>query len=356
MKKILSICGIAAVAVLSLASCNKDIDSPSVPVQKVQKSEVTLNIADYASSTKAVQTESEAKVNSIQVFIFNGDNLDVYHNASADEITSGVVTMQGTVGTRDIYVLVNAPDLSSYVSKTALLAKESLLADNAQSGDSFVMGGSIVDANVIADYSATISVKRFVARIQLLKVTRNFENASLQSLPFEIQKFYVANAATNRPYSFGEPSAYIWNNKVGVDGGALKTGDVFLYEKPATAISIANGASDETAHVFYAYANADEGDASADPAVEAVKTRLVVEAKVGENYYTYPIEMPSFDPNKSYKIVELVLTRLGNNSNGDDTIDDDEDEPIEFASAELTIQVEDWTEVLVGDTDGVVTI
>ena len=53
--------------------------------------------------------------------------------------------------------------------------------------------------------------------------------------------------------------------------------------------------------------------------------------------------------------MELVITRLGNPSNGDDVIDPGEDDPIVSEEIPFTVVVNDWEQVLLG-TDGTVTI
>ena len=59
--------------------------------------------------------------------------------------------------------------------------------------------------------------------------------------------------------------------------------------------------------------------------------------------------------NKSYEVKELVITRVGNPSDGDDDIEGDENKPIQSSQATITINVLDWEQVLIGE-NGTITI
>ena len=65
---------------------------------------------------------------------------------------------------------------------------------------------------------------------------------------------------------------------------------------------------------------------------------------------------PKLESNKSYEISNLILTRLGNQSDGDDTIKDGETDKIESFEIPFGITVKGWETVLLGNEEGVVTI
>lgn len=359
MKKITSFA--VALAALSLMSCQKDVANNVDPAQAGEKAVVSLSLYNPVTRATVADTEDEAKVSSIQIFVFNGDDVDGYKNAEESEISALKVTLEATAGLRDIYAFVNAPDLSSYTSKAALLAAVSNLSDNAL--DKFVMSGKLESQNVTASFEATINVDRYAARVRISKITRNFTNVALRSVDFKIVRMYLSSAVTNELYNYGAPASYNWLNASFGATRTISTDNVFVYNKLADAAAVANGSSYETEHSLYCYANTNASDDENSPQTFR-QTRLVIECQIdadgngtldADEYFTYPIALGAIESNKSYEIKELVLTILGNHSNGDDTIDDGEDNDIEKSELNVTIEVNDWTEVLVGEA-GTVTI
>ena len=79
-----SLCALAAGALLLAASCNKIESTPAPAPQDTQPCTVTFSV--YDAATKATTT-SDAKVNSLQVFVFLGDNLDVYGSSATSSVS-----------------------------------------------------------------------------------------------------------------------------------------------------------------------------------------------------------------------------------------------------------------------------
>lgn len=351
----------AAAVAMVLVSCNK-LDNPSKEQSSSsERAIVRLNLGSMATKADPLQTSDEAKVSSIQIFVFNGNDVDAYKAAESSEITAMSVTVQATAGTRDIYAFVNAPDLSAYVSKSALLAAASNLSDN--SADHFVMQGKLENQTVGAEYSQTIYVDRYASRIRISKITRQMAAVGMRAVNFRITKMYLTSAVTNELYNFGQPSSYSWINQSFGSSRALATGNAFVYQSLSTPASVADGASYSTPHSFYAYSNVNTEDDTDNPKTFR-RTRLVVECQIdadgngtfdADEYYTYPIALGALEANKSYEIRELVITMLGNNSNGDNNADDGEDDDITKVQATVSIIVNDWSQVLIGD-NGVFTI
>ena len=355
---------IAAAAAALMCSCNKEEQPVVNNVDKSEPATITLNLAG-SPATKATgdviaDTDDEAKVNSIQIFVFNGDVVDAYKKADASEVTAKQVVLQGTVGTRMIYAFVNAPDLSSYTSKTALLASVTSLADNA--ANSYVMSGKTAELTVSADFETTINVDRYVSRIRIHKITRKMaSDGALKTATFKVNRIYLTSAVTNETYGFGKPAAYTWTNvSFGTGSRALATDNAFVYQSVAGE-NIADGSSLTQTFSFYALPNTNASDDNAAQSAQTYRrTRLVVECIVnrgnGNEYFTYPVAMPAMESNKSYELNELVITILGNPSDGDDDADDGEDQDIDKINETVKIVVNDWTEVLVGNDQGVFTI
>ena len=339
---------IIAAVVLLAVSCGKDmlIESGDGPV-----SEVVLDIASPSMFVKAdIQNADEAKVNSVQVFVFRGDEIDAYKSAGA--VSS--LTLSATQGVRDIYVVVNAPDLSSVSGKAALLAGISnLTADNAS--DSFVMVGSLTSQTLNASYEKTVEVNRIAARIKISKVTRDFSASGASATDFKIVRFYISNAVDNCKYDFSAPASLNWLNAEFANGGAISTSNSFVYKKLSTAAPVSEDGSYSESQVFYVYPNELSSDATTGnpPTYTGKATRLCVEVEIDGQKYVYPICVGAIQCNKSYEISNLTLTRKGNPTDGDDVIDDEEDDPIAASSISLSVEVNDWTQVLTfGDVTG----
>jgi len=75
---------IAACATMIAASCQKTVIDNKTEEPAVQKSEVTINLGQAATRAVIEDTAEEAKVKSIQIFIFNGEALDAYKSATAE--------------------------------------------------------------------------------------------------------------------------------------------------------------------------------------------------------------------------------------------------------------------------------
>lgn len=341
---------IFAVAALALVACNKNL-GPETAVQGTP-SKLTVSISSNATKAETIaDTENEAKVNSLQIFVFRADELDVYGTVANDT----EIELAATTGDRTVYAVVNAPDLSSIAKKSVLEAEISLFTQNTATN--FVMVGK-KDVTLGTETDVVVPVDRIAARIKLDKVTRNFTSAALADATFEIVRFYETNVVGNQTYGLTAPSTLVWYT---LPGAAIETGKPLLYDKLETAAALAQEASYETAHSLYAYPNAltaDDYVYDEDGAFVSANggiTRFVMECKINDAFYTYPIEIKGIQNNKSYEIRNLVITRLGNPSDGDDDNDPGEDEPIVSEDYNFSITVNDWGLVLLGD-EGTVTI
>ena len=361
-----------AAALLALAACNKT-EVSSVP--EGTRADVVVSIAGVTKADP-LNTEAEAKVSNLQVFIFRGDVVDAY--GSADDKTS--ITLSATTGERTVYALVNCPSMASVTSLAALQATVSNLGLKSggdyvnKGGDHFEMVGSLVHTIVASDVTdgINVAVDRLAARVKIDKITRDFSRVSgassalaqLDASKFKITRLYLGSAVDNAGYGaytsgshkVGAPASYTWYNcLLNGDGSALATDFPLVYNKLATAATLAEDASYETSHSFYCYPNPTTEDGAS-----AKVTRLVIECQIDGDYYTYPILLTTgVQNNHSYQINELVITRLGNPSNGDDNIDDGEDDPIVALEIPFGITVQDWEQVFVtteGQSDGVVVI
>lgn len=360
MKKIFALAA-SALALCALASCNKsDLSTPEAPMAHAKKCQITVAI-NGAAGTKAGANslDTDEQVNSLQVFLFKDGQLDAYGSAAASE-----VTISATAGTRSVYALVNAPDLSAVKSESELKASASLLSDNA--ADGFVMVGSkVADLNA-STARVDVDVKRIAARVILRKVTRKYDAAALQGagVPVTVKRVYMTEVVKNNNYGLDLAKTsyqYLASSLSGHDS-ALQTAGPFLYHAVADGTIAAHEDSYELTNdtkregVFFVYPNAS---VAADEELETVvnkQTRLVIEVEVDGQLYAYPVLIPNILSNKSYEINELVITRLGNSSDGDDVVNPGEDEKIESFDIPFGITIADWDVVLLGDASGIITI
>ena len=332
MKKVLYFLAASAAALCTIA-CNKDLTS-SAPVQgkeqiaEGERCELTVGIAG-SPLTKATGStaEDEVAVKMLQIYVFRGDVLDAYAKVKG----SKVATVNCTAGDREIYALVNDVERSSIDTKAQLLAAVSDF-NNTQIGG-FAMIGS-VQKTLPQNDTITIDVTRLASRVKIKKITRNFTSPSLAAGNLKIECMGLQNVATDINLGLTS-SPTTWTNKKNL--GSIDND--YLFERADQ--TMANGDTYETAHTFFCYPNPTTDDSSSSTWCPR-HTRLVVMTSFGDDVYYYPITLPVLEPNKSYEIENLTLTRLGS---------EDPDVPVTFQDCTFDLNIKPWTVVPV--TEGV---
>ena len=333
MKKVLFLT--AALAALTLVSCNKEASKTSGP-----DVEITVTIQGEKAQTRATETTyaDESKVNSLQVFVFNGDARESYKNVAAMQ-----ALVPAQAGERTIWAVVNAPDLSTVMSMEALKAEVTELADNAR--DSFVMTGSVTQ-ELVDGGNVPVTVKRIVSRVSVAKISSDFKDYRA-AYSVKIHGIYVINVAADNKYEVGG-EASLWVNQL---GHYDDTYDALLADA-ITDVTVSNGSAYEKEHAFYPYpniwgTNMENFVPNYADTWSPRPSMLVIEAEVfdgdgqviilpGTENQTvgyYPIELPILERNKTYSIQEVVLTRLPGTKPY---------EPIETGETQVTITVADW--------------
>ena len=335
MKKYLILLG---AGLLSLAACNKTVSN--VENAPVQRTTVTLRIA--GTQTRAVeQTAEEAAVNSLQVLVFRDGGIETYASATGTK----EVVLSTTSGSRSVYAVVNAPSLAGIEAENDLKASLRSLSDNSASN--YVMAGhkNLVFAANNPD-PFPIPISRLAIRVEIDRIVNNLANSVLASKEFKVNKIFLTNVNTkDKLIDDYTPQSEDFIHHT----GALQTDNSFVYKSVSSGV-IAKGTDPSdgynTVHSFYGYQNPQD----------LYSTMLIVEVKIGDKYYNYPLQLGAgaLESNRIYRISELQITRLGNDSNGDDIIDDGEIDPITVASATVEVSVEDWTVVLVNGDGKVV--
>ena len=318
----------AVAAVFGTMSCRKD-NVPSmnqgnanVPVDG-ERTELTVGIATELTRSTTITADDEVKVNNLQVFVFRGDALDAY--GVADNASS--VTVSCTKGDREVYAVVNAPDLKDIATKTDLLAAKSALSDNNESN--FVMIGK-TNADLPSELPVNVEVDRIVSKVVLKTVNRAFTSAALAALNFSIDEIFITNVAGDVNYGLTD-NPLEWYNKMDYNS------EMAMFTHDAPAASVVNEEAYSTQHTFYCYPNkaADSDAASWSPR----RTRLVLKTTLGTDTYYYPVTLPELENNKSYEL-ELTITRPGSES---------PDNPVSFADCTFSISVKPWTVITVSD-------
>ena len=341
MKKTLFI--MAAVAAMA-CSCDKDADCE--PCQEAQ-TKATLNVSlDFedepqtrATSYVAAQTY-ETKVNDVQVLVFDSTGaLNAY--VDADTKTSGI-SISTTAGSKTVWAVVNGPNLSSITTLSALQSTAvDLGANSTTETTGFVMAGSTTCTVGSSAATASVAVKRLVARVALQKINNSLP-ASYGALT--VNNVTLINVVGNQNLA-GSASISTWYNKMGRKKDATATGQIidgstYVAEIPtltfkSVGTSVANGGSltPTTPYLFYCYPNSTSTDATGwSSSFTARKTRLVVAATIGGTKYYYPVVIDTPARNTAYT-VELTITGLGST---------DPDKPVQKGSITASVTVEGW--------------
>jgi phosphohistidine swiveling domain-containing protein len=331
MKKIV----LFSFAFASLVACNHEEAKAPKPGSPV---EVTVAIKGASAQTKATDVvfngaSSEAKVNTLQVFVFNGDDREAYKS-----VTESSALVPATSGDRTIWAVVNAPSLESVMTMSGLKAATSSLSDNGLSN--FVMAGSV--AQELSDGGiVNVTVRRMVSRVSIGRVSTALTDYR-ENFKVDIKGISLVNVPANGSYDqTADPT--VWANKLAHNSAAY---DMFLYDGFASPVRIYNNHPYVREHVFYTYPNTLPTTASPDdyssPSWSTWSPRgtmLVLDVDMlkadGSLYKSgyYPIALPAMERNKTYVIEEVRISRIP----GDNPF-----EPIVVGEACVTITVKDW--------------
>ena len=341
MKKTLFI--MAAIAAMA-CSCDKNSDCE--PCQEAE-TKATLNVSlDFedepqtrATSYVTAQTY-ETKVNDVQVLVFDSTGaLNAY--VDADTKTSGI-SISTTAGSKTVWAVVNGPNLSSITTLSALQSTAvDLGANSTTETTGFVMAGSTTCTVGSSAATASVAVKRLVARVALQKINNSLPG-SYGALT--VNNVTLINVAGNQNLA-GTASVSTWYNKMGRKDGATATGQIIdgttnkascealTFKSVGSAVANGGSLTPTTPYLFYCYPNSTTTDATGwSSSFTARKTRLVVAATIGGTKYYYPVVIDTPARNTAYT-VELTITGLGST---------DPDKPVQKGSITASVTVEGW--------------
>lgn len=330
-----------AIAAAAATACSRE-EAGHADAMEPEKVNLTVEIAG-GEGTKATgikeSSEDEEKINTLQVFIFNGDIVDGYGIIANDKS----LTLGCTAGPRDVYALVNVPDLKSITGKAELLAKVSELSSDV---NDFEMIGSTSETISTDGQKINMGVDRFAARIKVGKVTNALSSPSLQSQTFVLKSMHLTNVASDIDYGMsGNHTVGKWYNMMCHQ--ASNNCGIVTYDSIGQTITY--GKSYSTGHCFYAYPNDEEFSISETWSPRS--TMLVLKIQIGSTLYNYPIVLPELKNNRSYEIDEIKITRPGNIDDGAEG-GMDEMKPVEGTDCQFEVKVNPWTVIAV--TEGTV--
>ena len=333
----------AAIAAIA-CSCEPEKDCLPCQEEKTATLNVSLDFEDdnHTKATSYVTSQTyETTVNNVQVLVFDSTGaLNAY--VDADKSVTGI-TINTTAGSKTVWAVVNGPDLSSVTTVSGLSAMAIDLGDNSTTASAgFVMAGSTTCTVSSSTATASISVRRFVARVALAKVSNSLPD-SYGSLT--VNSVALINVVGNQNLA-GAATPSTWYNKMGRKDGATASsqiidGSSYLASCPTLTFksissSVANGSSltPSTPYLLYCYPNSTSTDAEGwSSSFTARKTRLVVTATISGTKYYYPIVIDAPTRNTAYT-VELTITGLGST---------DPDKPVVKGSINASVTVQGWS-------------
>ena len=282
--------------------------------------EVVFSVA--GETTRVTGTAGEAAVDDWALLLFRDGRL-----AEAGTSDSGAAIRKTlAAGEYMAFAVVNPPAgfaLAEYLTPEALAGAESALGDNAP-GRLVLAGSRTVTVPVPDGATQRIGVDRLVSKVGIRKISVAFTNPELAALPFRLKGIYLTNCYGISRYGSDwstediRSDAPLWHNQMGFRS---EIGIDELLAETGLDIPVKADLPHTQEHSFYFYPNPlPESLDSRSGTWTQRRTRLVLEARIGERTYYYPITLPSSQRNRTYLIEEAVIRKLG-------STDPEKDEP-----------------------------
>ena len=273
-------------------------------------------------TTRATGTAGEAAVDDWALLLYRDGRLaEAGTSSSGSEIRKTLPAGEYTA-----FAVVNPPASfapAGFPDPGALAGAESALGDNAP-GRLVMAGRRSVTVPVPDGSVQRIGVDRLVCKAGIRKVSVQFKNPDLAARPFRLKGIYLTNCYGKSRYGSDWTAedilstASVWHNRMGfhseagVDGLLAETG----LDIPVTA-----DRPHTQEHVFYFYPNPLPASLDTRSGTwTRRRTRLVLEAQIGDRTYYYPVTLPESQRNRTYLIEEAVIRTLG-------SLDPEKDEP-----------------------------
>ena len=155
-------------AVLLLAGCQKGLDS-EVTERKDTPCLVTVSVGSPATKVVGVKAGDESAVRSLQVFLYDGENLAAA--ASSDSSCCSVTCYPGEYRS---YILVNSPAVEK--DSVAFLSDlKEMVLDLADNDPDTLAACAAADVTVSKQSSTMeITAQRYVSKVVIEKITKAF--------------------------------------------------------------------------------------------------------------------------------------------------------------------------------------
>ena len=273
-------------------------------------------------TTRATGTDGEAAVDDWALLLYRDGRL-----AEAGTSSSGSeIRKMLPAGDYTAFAVVNPPagfDPAGFPDPGALAGAESTLGDNAP-GRLVMAGRRSVTVPVPDGSVQRIGVDRLVCKAGIRKISVQFANPGLAARPFRLKGIYLTNCYGKSRYGsdwtvediLAEAGA--WYNRMGFHSAG---GVDALLAETGLDIPVTADRPHAQEHVFYYYPNPLPASLDTRSGTWARrKTRLVLEAQIGDRTYYYPVTLPESQRNRTYLIEEAVIRNLG-------SLDPEKDEP-----------------------------
>ena len=273
-------------------------------------------------TTRATGTDGEAAVDDWALLLYRDGRL-----AEAGTSSSGSeIRKMLPAGDYTAFAVVNPPagfDPAGFPDPGALAGAESTLGDNAP-GRLVMAGRRSVTVPVPDGSVQRIGVDRLVCKAGIRKISVQFANPGLAARPFRLKGIYLTNCYGKSRYGsdwtvediLAEAGA--WYNRMGFHSAG---GVDALLAETGLDIPVTADRPHAQEHVFYDYPNPLPASLDTRSGTWARrKTRLVLEAQIGDRTYYYPVTLPESQRNRTYLIEEAVIRNLG-------SLDPEKDEP-----------------------------
>ena len=316
------------VSALVLAGCDRAAPPGAGNV------EVVFSVAGEA--TRVTGTDGEAAVDDWALLLYRDGRL----TEAGTSDSGAAIRKKLAAGDYTAFAVVNPPagfSPAGYPTPEALARAESALADNAP-GRLVMAGSRTVSVPVPDGATQRIGVDRLVAKAGIKRISVAFTNPELAARPFRLKGVYLTNCYGISRYGSDwstdeiRSDAALWHHRMGFQADAGVDG---LLAETGLDIPVTADRPHTQEHVFYFYPNPlPEGLDTRSGVWTRRRTRLVLEAQIGERTYYYPVTLPTSQRNKTYLIEEAVIRKLGSQ-------DPEKDEP---GSIDVTFSAvpDDW--------------
>ena len=291
----------------------------------------------FGEETRGTGTDGERAVDDWALLLYkDGRLIDAGTSDSGSSIRKILV-----IGDYTAFAVVNPPASfipTGYPEISSLEAAESALGDNGP-GRLLMAGSRTLSVSVPDGGTQQIGVDRLVCKAGIRKISVRFTDPILAARPFVLKGIYLTNCF--RMSHLGgdlEPTditsdAALWHNRMGYHSETAVNG---LLAEVGLDIPVTAESPHTQEHVFYYYPNPlPEALDSRSGTWTRRRTRLVIEAEIGEQTYYYTVTLPASQRNKTYLIEEAVIRKLGSR-------DPEKDEPGAI-DVVFSTSSEDWS-------------